>query len=68
MEMAKGAICLVNLNQGDCQSTAGAKRRHSNESQLAEDIPHCKTAKKTPQPMTHKRYPDVSVSLNCTII
>ena len=46
MEKAKGAIHLVNLNQGDCQSTARAKRRHSNESQLAEDIPHCKTAKK----------------------
>ena len=59
MEKAKGAIRLVNLNQGDCQSTAGAKRRHSNESQLAEDIPNCKTAKKTPQSMTHKGDPDV---------
>ena len=62
MEKAKGVIRLVNLNQGDCQFTAGAKRRHSNESQLAEDIPHSKTAKRTAQPMTHKRDHDVSVS------
>ena len=59
IEKAKGAICLMNLNHDDCQSTAGAKRRHSNESQLVEDIPNCKTAKKTPKPRTHKRDPDV---------
>ena len=57
IEKAKGAIRLVNLNQDDCQSTASVKRRHSNE-----HILNCKTAKKTLQPMTHKRDPDVSVS------